>query len=271
MFDAVGAGALLMLLALYLSGLWTLQRRNGRLADVRRRQLIYFLCGWVSLAVALISPLDALSDVLFSAHMLQHLFLLLLAPLFFVLSKPLPIYLWALPQPTRRLAAFTLQPSWVRNGWHKLTAPVMVWFTYTALLWFWHAPSIYQAALRTEWLHVLEHLSFFGAAALLWWAVIHPRGGARRYGIGMLILFLTALQGSVLGALLTFSSVLWYPIYAPWAAYSNRTPLADQQLAGLIMWIPPGIFYLSAILALFALWLGAVEKRTVQREVMRYE
>jgi len=254
-------------MAVYGWGVWVLWQRLGWGRGVRHWQIGCFLGGWFTLVVALVSPLDGLSETLFAAHMVQHLLLLLLAPLLLVLSRPLTVLVWALPPRLRRqVGAQWPRRGWLRHTWHGLTLPPVVWLLHTALLWIWHTPTLYEAAVVNDWVHLLEHACFFGAAALLWWAVIHPRGGSRRYGIGILILFLTALQGGALGALLTFSPTPWYPIYGLFTRAWGLTPLDDQQLAGLIMWIPPGIFYLGVILALLVAWLAAVERGMERQE-----
>ena len=252
---------------LYAWGTTRCWRHAGMGHGVRWGQVSAFLGGMIALVAALLSPLDALSEALFSAHMVQHLLLLLVAPPLFVLARPLVAWLWTLPPPQRRaVGGFWRDAEWPRRGWRLLTLPPLVWLLHTGLLWTWHTPLLYQAALRHEYVHILEHACFFGAALLLWWAVLDPPGGPRGYGISILAIFLTALQGGILGALLTFSPTLWYPIYAPLTAPWGLTPLADQQLAGVVMWVPSGLVYLGAILGLFVAWLAAVERGVRLRE-----
>jgi putative membrane protein len=259
--------ALLLPAGFYLWGTARCWRRAGVGRGIRWGQLAAFFGGMAALVAALLSPLDALSEALFSAHMVQHLLLLLVAPPLFVLARPLVPWLWALP-PAPRRAGVNLwrRAEWPRRGWRLLTLPPLVWLLHTGLLWAWHTPFLYQAALRHEYVHILEHVCFFGAALLLWWAVLDPPGGPRGYGISILAVFLTALQGGILGALLTFSPTLWYPIYAPLTAPWGLAPLADQQLAGVIMWVPSGLVYLGAVLGLFVAWLAAVERGMRLRE-----
>lgn len=252
---------------LYGRGVWQVWQRAGWGHGVSRRQVLCFYSALSVLFVALLSPLAALSALLFSAHMVQHLLLLLLAPLLLVLSRPLVALLWALP-PTwrRRLAKRWLRLPWLRRGWQRLSWAPVAWLIHMLILWGWHMPLLYQAALHHASVHRLEHLAFLGAAWLLWWTVIEPVGGQARYGVSILAIFLTALQGGILGALLTFSTALWYPLYAPLTARWGLTPLADQQLAGVIMWVPAGIIYLLAAAGLFVAWLAAVERKMRQRE-----
>jgi len=120
----------------------------------------------------------------------------------------------------------------------------------------WHAPALYQATLTSGAVHTLQHVSFLGAALLFWWALLHGREGRIGRPAAVIYLFTTAVHTSLLGALLTFSSRLWYPIYQATTGPWGLTPLEDQQLAGLIMWVPAGMAYLGAALALAATWLS---------------
>ena len=143
-----------------------------------------------------------------------------------------------------------------------------------AAIWIWHAPALYQATLTSDFVHALQHLSFFGTALLFWWTIIHahaPGGRARAvsFGTAVLLLFGTALHSGALGALLTFSRALWYPAYGSTARAWGLNPVEDQQLAGLVMWIPATFAYLIAALFLFAGWLRASEERVHEGELAR--
>jgi len=262
---SIGLG-LLLLAFVYLWGVGALWRRAGVNHGVRYWQVVSFLGGILTLCIALLSPLDTLSEVLFSAHMVQHLLLLLVAPPLFVLSRPWAVLLWAFPRVVRQRLGQWQRSRPVRYSWQIATLSPVVWGINTVVLWLWHAPALYQAAVADEVVHALEHSSFLIVATLFWWIVIYPQGGRRRYGVSLLYVFLTALQGGVLGALLTFSTALWYPVYAPLATAWGMTPLADQQLAGLIMWIPSGILYLLAAALLFIAWLAILERGMPQRK-----
>jgi len=143
-----------------------------------------------------------------------------------------------------------------------------------AAIWLWHAPALFQSTLHNDAVHALQHVSFFASALLFWWTIIHahaPGGRARAvtFGTAVLLLFGTALHSGALGGLLTFSRTLWYPAYGNAAAAWGLSPLEDQQLAGLIMWIPATFAYLVAALFLFAGWLRASEERVHQFEIVR--
>lgn len=258
------AGILLTILALaYGRGLRTLWRRAGRGRGVRQWQAGAYAAGLTALAAALVSPLDALGLALFSAHMVQHLLLVVVAAPLLVLGRPLGLLLWALPTSTLRQRAGGWQRlAAIRLVWLVLTWPVVAWAVHAAVLWIWHVPGFYQAALDGPIIHLAEHASFIGTAVLFWWTVIHPAsGGAAAYGVSAVAVFTMALQGGMLGALLTFGSTPWYRSYADTAPAWGMTPLHDQQLAGVMMWALAGFVYLAAALALVAAWLRAAERR----------
>jgi len=156
--------------------------------------------------------------------------------------------------------------SW-RVLWAFITNPFVAWLIHAVVLWTWHAPALFPATLESDFVHTLQHVSFLGSALLFWWAIIQGRQRVLGYGVAVLYLFTTALHSGLLGALLTFSRAIWYPIYGETTAAWGLTPLEDQQLGGLIMWIPAGLAYIIAGLALFAGWLRESEMRTAKREL----
>lgn len=257
--------AVVLLLAasawLYRVGLSRLWRRAGVDSGVRRWEAACFAAGWLSLVVALVSPLDALGGILFSAHMAQHEVLILIAAPLLVLGRPLAPFLWALPRGGRETAGRWVQSPTFAATWRFLTAPLAVWVIHGLALWIWHLPALYQATLDDDFIHTLQHLSFFGSAALFWWSLVHGRFGRLGYGAAVLYVFTTSLHSGILGALLTFAPRLWYPIYEARTSQWGLSPLEDQQLAGLIMWVPAGIVFALLGLALFAAWLGEAERR----------
>lgn len=257
--------AVLILLAvsgvLYAIGVARLWRRAGVDQGIRRWEAACFAAGWLALFTALVSPLDALGGILFSAHMAQHEVLILIAAPLLVLGRPLAPFLWALPKPGRETAGHWVQSPPVARSWRFLTAPLSVWVIHGLALWIWHLPGLYQATLDDDFIHALQHLSFFGSAALFWWALIHGRFARLGYGAAVLWVFTTSMHSGVLGALLTFAPRLWYPIYQARTSPWGISPLEDQQLAGLIMWIPAGVLFIVLALGLFAAWLGEAERR----------
>jgi putative membrane protein len=110
-------------------------------------------------------------------------------------------------------------------------------------------------------LHALQHFCFFFTAALFWWTLVQGRYGRAGYGAGVLFVFITSVHSGILGALMTFGRALWYPTYDAPARAAGIDPLRDQQLAGLLMWIPAGLILMIVGLALCAAWLGEAERR----------
>jgi cytochrome c2 len=136
-------------------------------------------------------------------------------------------------------------------------------------LWIWHTPSLFQATLQSDLIHSLQHVSFLLSALLFWWAILHGGRAWMGYGAATFYAFTTSIHSGALGALLTFSSVVWYPAYRMSTAAWGLTPLEDQQLGGLLMWIPAGLVYLFTGLALIAGWLRQTETRAQQRQRYR--
>lgn len=259
----------------YGRGVYALWQRAGRGRGVTWRQLWLFATGMMTLVTALVSPLDALSEALFSAHMVQHMLLIYVAPLLFVLGAPPVLWLWAMPSAWRRPTARWWRASWGHRLWGYLRHPLTIWSIFGIVLWVWHAPALYQAAVLNRAIHILEHISFFGASLLFCWLLVYGRGQttakrAASDGAILLVVFTTALHSGLLGALLTFAATPLYPVYRPGVVQWGLTLLTDQQLAGVIMWVPVGFFYLGAMLMLVAHWLQALEQ-TPHRTPTRQE
>lgn len=251
---------------LYLRGVQALWHSAGMGRGVTRWQAAAFAGGMLTLFMALVSPVDALGSVLFSAHMLQHLLLMMVAAPLLVLGAPPAALAWSVPRGWRvGLGRWWRRQAALKAGWQALKHPAVVWVLHALALTVWHLPPFYQAALRSDLVHFLEHASFLIAALLFWWVV--ARSGQPRqlgYGIGVLYIFTTAMYSGVLGALITFSRQVWYPLYASTTQAWGLTPLEDQQLAGLLMWIPANFVFLIAALLLLKAWFDALEKRELQ-------
>ena len=224
---------------LYAAGVRRLWRRAGIGRGISRRQAACFAAGTVSLVVALVSPLDALGERLFSAHMLQHEILMLVTAPLMVLARPLAAWTWAFaPSARHRIGQSVKAPAW-SAVWSFITDPLTAWALHAIALWMWHIPSWFEAAVENEGIHALQHTSFLVTALLFWWAVIGGDSRART-GPALAYLFTTMLHTSALGALLTLASSPWYPRYA----------LDDQVLGGLVMWVPGAAAYVIAALVI---------------------
>lgn len=261
-FDPWVLTPILLASVCYAYGAYRLRKKAARTPGMQLRPGEWaFFAGMLAVVIALVSPLDAVSDVLFSAHMSQHELLMLVAAPLLVLSRPWQAYLAACSPALRARVAGAMRNRRVVVGWRVLTAPVLVVLLHAFVRWIWHAPSLFQAALASEWVHGFQHATFFISAALFWWALMAGRYGPLGYGVSVLFVFATALHTGALGALLTFTREVWYPVHAARTLVYAADPLADQQLAGLIMWIPAGVLMLSIGLGLFAAWLGALSRR----------
>jgi cytochrome c oxidase assembly factor CtaG len=215
--------------------------------------VLCFVAGWLALAIAVASPLHDLSRRFFAAHMAEHELVMLVAAPLLVLARPLPVMLWALPRSWRRPVGQGTGVLAYLVGWEFLTLPLIATILHAAAIWLWHLPPLFDAALTNEALHWLQHLTFLLSALLFWWAMLElrrPRASAIAY------LFLTALHTGFLGVLLSIAPRPLFPAQARLAAAYGADPVSDQQLAGLIMWVPAGIFYVVAGLAIAGLWIA---------------
>lgn len=262
-WNAVTAITLLAIAIVYALGLRRLRSTDGGRNTIRAWQAAAFFTGWTAAAIALLSPLDRWSDVLFSAHMAQHEILMLVSAPLMVAGRPFIVMLWAFSARGRDAIATRVRRPAVAQVWERLTGPLTVVVLHTIVLWMWHVPFLFEAALRSESVHIVQHLGFFITAALFWWALIHGRYGRLGYGVAVLYVFATAMHTQILGALLTFGTRVWYPTHAARTAAAGVNAVEDQQLAGVLMWIPFGVVFLLVGLALFAAWLGEAERRVV--------
>src|SRR5436190_10355862 len=151
--------------AIYTIGVWRLWRSAGVGAGISRGQAAAFACGWLALVIALVSPLDALSDALFSAHMVQHELLIVVAAPLIVLGAPAIALMWLLPAARRKSTFDAIRRPAVLAAWTAVTAPATAWLLHAVALWVWHLPELYEAALADNYVHAAQHISFFATAA----------------------------------------------------------------------------------------------------------
>jgi putative membrane protein len=249
---------LLLILTWYVAG----SIRRGGSTGVWKRHLA-FAAGWTFLTLALVSPLHRLGDVLFSAHMLQHEVLLLIAAPLFAAAQPGVTLLYAFPRSIRGWLGGTVTSFENLAVFSLLLAPMGAFLFHAATLWIWHIPYLYQATLDSDLVHATQHLSFFLSGVVFWSALYGAGRSTMTYGGGVLYVFGTAAHCSALGALLTFSTALWYPAYAGRTVLWHLTPLQDQQLGGLLMWVPSGVVFIVVGVWMFARWLKMSEQRVM--------
>jgi cytochrome c oxidase assembly factor CtaG len=256
--DPAVIGPLGLGLLIYIAGLSRLWRSAGIGHGASLLQAGCFALGWLVMAGALVSPLHETSERFFAAHMIEHELVLVVAAPLLVLSRPLGVLLWAFHRSWRARVARAATLTAYFLGWDILCRPVVATLVHAAAIWFWHIPVFFDAALGNEALHWLEHVSFFVTAMFFWWALL---GYRHRAGIALVCLFLTAMHTGALGALLALARIPLYPLQARVAVASGADALTDQQLAGVIMWVPGGVVYLLAGLALAGLWIARSSTR----------
>jgi putative membrane protein len=249
-------GPLAMSLALFSLGTMRLWRQAGVGRGVRFWQAATFGGGWLLLFGALVAPLHWLGERLFAAHMIEHEVLMVLAAPLIVVSRPGGAMSWGLPAQWRGPIGKVTQGRIFAAVWRRLVHPGIATALHGVALWSWHAPALYNAALRNDVVHWLQHVSFLVTALLFWWALLRGRERERGYGIAVLCLFLTALHNGFLGVLLALSRSPFYPLQSELASAWGLTILEDQQLAGLIMWVPFGGVYTVAALILAGVWIA---------------
>lgn len=216
---------------------------GGRRA-ARRKQLA-FTGALAVLFVSLNGPLHNLSDsYLFSAHMVQHLVLTLCFP---------PLLLYGL---TPGMVDRFLGAAAVRRAARWITRPLPAAIVFLVPITAWHMPRFYEAAMRDHDLHIVQHLTFLGTSVLMWWPILSPTAALPRapYPAQLLYLFLLGIPMSLVGALITLSERTLYPFYAAAPRVWGLTPLADQQLGGLIMWIPGGLLFWGVMTVVWFRW-----------------
>jgi cytochrome c oxidase assembly factor CtaG len=216
------------------------------LAFQRRGRPAYFGAALLIFLFALISPVNALANgYLFSAHMIQHILLVLIVPALLLLSLPRS---FSLPIPFR-----------------AFTHPFIGWIAGVGAMWLWHAPALCNAATTSRAVFAIQTTSLLLMGSVFWWQVLAPRDAERLSpAAGILYLFTACTACSILGIILTFAPVSICSVYqhpvdrlgmlgtirGDWGLTSDR----DQQIGGLLMWVPMCLIYLTAILAQLARW-----------------
>lgn len=240
---------------LYLGGLFWLRRRKHAGVSTRPLALASAALGAIALFLALIWPFDAFSEFSFAVHMAQHMLLIVVAgPLLALGRIGIPINAAIAAVSPASASALSLP----RKGLRLLLMPSVVFVLHGAIIWIWHVPLLFELALRIELVHILEHLSFL-FAGYWYWTVLIRHGENEGYGSAALSALSTLMHTGLLGALFTFAQRPMYATYIE-AQGSVELALQDQQLAGLLMWIPMGACYLIGGLAFAAAWLRTADR-----------
>jgi putative membrane protein len=262
------AGEWVLIFTLFLAGAWYAAgyshvwraSRTGRAMLARRGAL--FAGGWLVIAASLLSPLHELGGRSFTAHMLEHELLMLVAAPLIAFARPLGVFIWALPRSSRRALGALGHRNWFAALWRSLSSPLSASLIQAAMLWAWHAPAFFDAALRSEFWHAAQHLSLVSSALLFWWSINDASALGRKHGIAGFYLFFTSVHSALLGALMAFAESPWYSQYVRMgmSGTAGLTPLEDQQIAGLIMWVPGGAVHAIAALVYLSRWFRVPRK-----------
>jgi putative membrane protein len=252
--DAPVTIPLVIFASLYAAGVARLWHRAGLCRGASAVQVACFSTGWLALLIALISPLHEASRHVFTAHMIEHEIVMAVAAPFLVMSRPLGVLLWAFPKKLRRNIGALPKVSWWSRAWRFITLPIVATTLHALAIWVWHVPSLFEAALKIEPLHWLQHAGFLCSALLFWWALLAVPNARRNYGQAAGHLFATAGHTSLLGILFFLSPHTWY--YTQSTDAWGMTALEDQQLAGLVMWVPSGLIYAGAALICLSIWIS---------------
>jgi cytochrome c oxidase assembly factor CtaG/cytochrome c2 len=249
---------------LYTLGLYRLSRRTEPREWSDKLHIASFILGLLFVFAALCSPIETLADSLFSMHMGQHVLLTMMAPPLLVWSRPGPIFAAAFNVSWRR----AMTNMWLALGLDHVTSfimhPITVFTLFCGAFVFWHLPIPYLWGLSYETAHVLEHASLLFVALALWILIIEPSGKRRlSYGTALIFLTVTVFVSDLPGALMVLSPRSLYPIHADGAAAWGMNVLQDQQLAGLIMWIPAGAIYIGAAAWLFVRLMQDADRRAI--------
>jgi cytochrome c oxidase assembly factor CtaG len=232
-------------------------------------RLAAYCTGVLLIALALLSPIDVMAGQLFFMHMIQHLLLVMLAPPLLMLANPMPFLLWGLPRQLRRrigslLSTVLHRKSSSRQYLRLLTAPGVSWMLFIAFLIGWHDPRLYNAALRNDLVHDLEHLTFFGSAMLFWWHVVGAGPAIhKRFSRAARVMYVIAAipPNMLTGIVIAFAGQVIYSYYLGVPRLWGIDALGDQTIGGIIMWVPGSMMYIIAVLILTARWLQDEESK----------
>ncbi len=264
-FDPWIVTPLLIFGGMYGSGLLVLCRRRRRAIAGRAWRELACLAGWLTMAAALVSPLHWLGDRLFTFHMIEHEIIMAVSAPLLVIARPVGTLLWSLPRSARVAGGRLRRHPATRAGWDRLSAGHTATLLHGIAIWVWHAPVLFDAAVVDAPMHRLQHLSFLATAVLFWWSIF------RRSDVGTAAwhVLVTMLHTSVLGALMALAPRVLYEQQTAMAAAWGLTPLEDQQLAGIIMWVPAGTIYAGTALALIAFWIKQAGERGARIDVFK--
>ncbi|MFO7633227.1 MAG: cytochrome c oxidase assembly protein [Caldilinea sp.] len=260
---------LLLFGSIYAIG-WTRLRRQSRSQKVASKwRLAMYYLGLGSLALALMSPVDWLGTQLLTMHMIQHKILVMFSAPLIWLGNPYPIGLWGIPRPARRAVTAALAgDTWIRRGLSTISRPAIAWLVFTFIYLAWHDGALYDLALRIEWVHNLEHLTFFLGAMLFWWPVVN---GAPRLHKSLpywgRILYVLAFvpPNAIAGFAIANAPEVIYAHYNTVPRLYGMSALEDQMIGGAIMWVWSSEMMIDVALIMLGV-MAYQEKKRKQRQ-----
>ena len=258
-FDPLPLVAILATAAAYLWAARRVDREHPANPQPAYRAWL-FLGGLAALGLALLSPIEAYEGNLFSVHMVQHMLLELVAAPLLLAGAPITLGLRVASPSVRRWLLAVLQSRVV----HVISFPVVAWLAFAAVNWGWHFSALYDQALENQALHYLQHATFLGAALLFWWPVVgaDPSPWRLPHPVRLLYLFLALPQNSFLGVALMSAPAVLYPHYVTNLRDWGLSPLDDQALGGVIMWVVGDLCFLGAMMVVVVLWMRHEDRRT---------
>lgn len=254
-FDGWIVSPIIVSALLFATGFFRLQCRSGGSRQMTG-SAIAFNAGLLVLVAALVSPIHFMGEHLFTFHMIEHELVMAIAAPLMVLARPAGVILWSMPRFFRHLVASFMTGKPVRACWNILASGAVATTLHGVAIWGWHAPVLFDATVTNVALHRLQHLSFFLTAILFWWVVLWRLGK----GMAAWHLFVTMMHTSILGALIALAPRVIYVSQTQAAPAWGLTPSEDQQLAGILMWVPGGIIYAGAALVMLAIWIARSSK-----------
>ena len=246
------------LLALaYRAGVRSVARAH-RDNPVPRRRVLAWYGGLLALFVALQSPIATYDTTLFSVHMVQHLLLMMVVAPLLALGAPITLLLRVVSPSARKRVVLPVLHS---RAARVISFPVVAWVVFAGVMYGSHFSPLFDAALENEFVHLLEHALYLGAGLLFWWPVVgaDPSPWRMPHPARVLYVFLGMPWSSFLALAIFSAPGVLYPHYATLERDWGLSPLADQQLAGGIMWIGGDGLFLVAVVAMVAAWMRAEE------------
>ncbi len=270
-----------IMLGLYLRGWFRLRAIQKRLDAQRRREfwrrprtapplatiwrLFAYLAGWLTLIAALLSGIDAYGSMFFFVHMLQHLLIMMVAPPLLWLANPYAMGVWGLPRRLRlEVGAWLSRPSRLRHHLDAIARPGLAWLTMVVVTWVWHDSMMYDLSLRNDLAHDIQHISFVLMGLYYWWLIIGAAPRHYRFATPLrrsLFLLAAVPPNLLLGMAIAFASEPIYPYYTSVPRLWGISVMTDQQLGGVLMWVPGSMMFLMAALISAAVYFSEEEQK----------